>query len=160
MNEDRIECLIEGAKVVGVECRPASEEQYLRGFEYNTGNSIWKGSTVSERMSFWHLLESIMDRKDIFFSDRKRKESDYFIYFGYFVTDEPKSWFDCEVERDMIALGVPKSMSAYDTYSDLTGYLWTNYDHTGGHNVQKLLNEVPSGKYISLRFCIEPKVTE
>lgn len=153
-----LECLIEGAEVCDVECIPDENKERLKGYSLSSSPCIWSSKDNNYKQSFWHLIEDILEEHDKFFL-RARSREDYFIYFGFHVTDEPMSWQECQMTRDMVSLGVPTSMSAWDEYSDLTGYLWTDYDvrTPDGHNPVRTLEDIPYGKYLSLKFSITPK---
>jgi hypothetical protein len=137
-----IECLIEGAEVVSVDCTPDKETISLMGYRLEESRSIWRGAVGHVDQSFWDLIIEIKASHDAFFRHCEETRGSYAIYFGYHVTDVPMSWKECELARDMIALGVPTSMYASDSYSDLTGYLWTDTNIKGGHNVEHMMDSI------------------
>lgn len=155
MTEDSILYLIEGACVAWVDCRPDREEENLKGLTLPPPpgpNNNLAFPRHSWGRSFFHILQDILNHKAFF-----RPTEDHFVYFGYHVTDAPMTWEECEEAHAAQLLGVPTYLHAYDCYSDLTGYLWTSYSEGGGHNVLKELENIPAGKFMTLKFSITRK---
>ena len=99
---------------------------------------FWDDTEATVQYHLYELLEQIADR----YRDWRRKTKDqdkYFVYFGYHITDRPMTWDECDELYTATVLGAPVDVSVYHSYSDLTGYLWTNvYVKNGdGHDVHK-----------------------
>lgn len=155
---DSILYLVEGAKKTSVECIPDRETDYLPGLVIpQTRECVNLAMPNRFERSFFHIVQDIIMHHDRFFRTKKRKRDDYFIYFGFHVTSEPMTWEECEEQLVATSLGIPTGVDAWDCYSDLTGYLWTSIEETGGHNVLNTLGQVEDNKFVSLKFSIDPK---
>lgn len=81
--------------------------------------------------------------------------------FGYFITNEPKTYQECSNELAGIVLGMPQA-EWYHHYSDLTGYLFTStkldaYDSMGHRHdlLREFITAIESATgpiYISLEI--------
>jgi hypothetical protein len=82
--------------------------------------------------------------------------------FQWHIASEPKSFYELEEALVKTSMGEVDA-SFYHSYSDLTGYLWTNEEiKVGGHDllgeIIQTMNSLPSGpKYLAMRVERKPK---
>lgn len=127
---------------------------------------FWDDTEATMQYHLYELLEQIADR----YRDWRRKTKDhdkYFVYFGYHITDRPMTWDECDELYTATVLGAPVDVSVYHSYSDLTGYLWTNvYVKNGeGHDVHKEIAKAfnqgrknwDDKRYLCMKFEITKK---
>ena len=155
MNDnEHLLCMFEGRKVVGATYMPDRNEKCGRGIETEMVGWNWPETIAS--YSFWVLNEEILRRYNKFRVGKNMEE--YFVYLGYHVTSKPMTWDECTEANIAENLGLPCEHYGWDSYSDLTGYLWTNYDtHGDGHNLYEELNQIEYGKYLTFRFEVTKK---
>lgn len=83
------------------------------------------------------------------------------VTFQFHISSEPKTFYELEENLVKTVMGKVDS-HFYHSYSDLTGYLWTNEKlEIGEHDVlseiQSHMNQGTGSKYIALRVERKPK---
>jgi hypothetical protein len=125
-------------------------------------SSLWSDVQEYKEYYLFEILEDISNRYRGWKSSTKNQQ-DYFVYFGYHISDVPMSWDEAQTHNLAKTLGVPCNTRIYHSYSDLTGYLWTsiNIKDEQGHDVYKeiqhRIQENDGDSYICMRFEIIKK---
>lgn len=125
-------------------------------------SSLWSDVEEYKEYYLFEILEDIANRYRSWRISTKNQQ-DYFVYFGYHVSDVPMSWDEAQTHNLAKTLGVPYNASIYHRYSDLTGYLWTTIDikDEQGHDVYKeIQNQIRENikeSYLCMRFEIIKK---
>lgn len=164
--------LLEGAEI----CYPSYNYKGESPFEIGVRlkldpkTSLWSGVEPEyEEKYIFEILKEISDVFNRFKYENNRWEKDYAVYFGYHLTSEPMTWDEAQENYIATVLGAPVSTYIYHSYSDLTGYLWTNIniEDQSGHDVyaeiksmveEKPVDEWPRKKlYLTMLFEIKPK---
>lgn len=125
-------------------------------------SSLWSDVEEYKEYYLFEILEDIANRYRSWKSSTKNQQ-DYFVYFGYHISDVPMSWDEAQTHNLAKTLGVPYNASIYHRYSDLTGYLWTTIDikDEQGHDVykeiQNQIRENTKESYLCMRFEVIKK---
>ncbi len=161
--------LLEKGRLCCVEKDYEGEAPYEVGVSVTVDKSataFWSDVEAKNTEEFYifELLKDISDKFNHFKRHHQKDMDDYFVYFGYHVTDKPMTWEEASVQYTDIAMGIPVESYISHRHSDLTGYLWTNIDITDakGHDVyreivDKIGDYYSSPKYLSMLFEITKK---
>lgn len=158
--------LLEKGKLGYIDKSYDGENPYEIGVTVETHvNGLWSDSPQTMDYYLFELLEQISERYRQWKNNTPEKEqSKYFVYMGYHVTNAPMSWDEAQNIQIAKTLGVPVDSQIYHSYSDLTGYLWTNVRIRDGegHDVYDEISrqchtEFDEKKYLCLRFEITKK---
>lgn len=93
--------------------------------------------------TYYPLVEILKDIRYQFNMYWRKPDVAKNITFVYWLTKEPKTLEECQTELAKTSLGFPIA-DWYHSYSDLTGYLWTNFSiKASGHDVyQEIYNTI------------------
>jgi hypothetical protein len=155
--------LLEQAKLVYVDKEYDGEHVGGTGVRIPLAvSSLWSDVQEYKEYYLFEILEDIANRYRNWLASTKNQQ-DYFVYFGYHISDVPMTWDEAQTHNLAKTLGVPYNAHIYHRYSDLTGYLWTTVDikDNKGHDVYReitqQINEFDNDKYLCMRFEIIKK---
>lgn len=144
-----------------------TDREYRGETPYEVGVSFTQPSLWGEEVVTRYLFELLEDISDKFGMWRKvigKEKDQYFVYFGYHVTNVPMTWDECEELHAARVMGAPEKAGIHHHYSDLTGYLWTtvNILDGEGHNLYVEITTATSGytdadRYLCMKFEILKK---
>jgi hypothetical protein len=138
-------------KIEGIEIRFAYA--HLDGESFNQPclitNAPYQTNMSNPQVN--HPLLEVLNENVHLFSGHKQ------VTFVYYLTTEPKTLSECEETLVAITFGMPQP-KWYHSYSDLTGYLWTEYSLKAdrkingktvdsGHDVIKQIEQVIGNRY-------------